>query len=211
MQGSFTKCFTSQNSQTLEQFFESLYIAAFTPENNKKAFSKTGMHPFNRSVIKCKDLAPSLEHSKYSLPPVEVPEPVERFLTIFRQTIEENDEEEVEIDNNNDWGSDEEAGDLGRNSGDAQHEVLFHRQPQSVGTLTIIGSTSARVDASPVAKAHCHPNPTPPATLQIPAKCDPIALSCQYCIRQLTREGPKACLPLSNYMCQLAITPETGR
>ena len=26
MQGSFTKCFTSQNSQTLEQFFESLYL-----------------------------------------------------------------------------------------------------------------------------------------------------------------------------------------
>ena len=26
MQGSFTKCFTSQNSQTLEQFFESLYV-----------------------------------------------------------------------------------------------------------------------------------------------------------------------------------------
>lgn len=86
-------------------------------------------------MIKHKDLAPSLEHSKYSSPPVEVPEPVERFLSIFRQTIKENDEEEVEINDDNDdndWGADEEAGDLDSNSGDAQHEVLFHRRPQSV-------------------------------------------------------------------------------
>jgi hypothetical protein len=120
------------SKETFLQVFGEAYIAAFTPENNKKAFSKTGVHPFDRSVIKRKDLAPSLEHSKYSSPPVEVPEPVERFLSIFRQTIEENDEEEVEIDDDDDWGSDEEAGDLGSNSGDAQHEVLFHRQPQSV-------------------------------------------------------------------------------
>ena len=86
------------------QVFRKAYSAAFTPENNKKAFSKTGIHLFNHSVIKRKDLAPSLEHSKYSSPPVEVPEPIERFLNIFHQTIKENDEEEVEIDDDNDDG-----------------------------------------------------------------------------------------------------------
>lgn len=83
-------------------------------------------------MIKRKDLAPSLEHSKYSSPPVEVPEPVERFLNIFCQTIEENDKKEVEIHNDDDWRSDEEVGDLDSNSGDAQHQVLFHWQPRGV-------------------------------------------------------------------------------
>ena len=38
MQGSFTKCFTSQNSQTLEQFFESLYVFTVTVFHNDKIF-----------------------------------------------------------------------------------------------------------------------------------------------------------------------------
>ena len=41
--------------ETFLNVFGESYLAAFTPANNKKPFSKTGVHPFGHSVIKSKD------------------------------------------------------------------------------------------------------------------------------------------------------------
>ena len=104
---------------------------AFAPENNKKAFEKTGVHPFNHSVIKSEDLALSLEHSKHATPPIQVSEPVERFLNIFHQMIMGNDEKEIEIGADNDEEIDLEGiNDSETEDGDnVQHQTLFSQGP----------------------------------------------------------------------------------
>ena len=101
--------------ETFLQVFGEAYLAAFTPENNKKAFEKTGVHPFNPSVIKPTDLAPSLEHSLHAHVPLELPSPVKGMMHIYRQTIHDiqcerdrgNGWEDLSDDNDNDAANDE--------------------------------------------------------------------------------------------------------
>ena len=72
--------------ETFLKVFGELYLAAFTPANNKKPFSKTGVHPFGHSVIKSKDLAPSLKHSKHATLPLDVLQHIEDVIQLFWDT-----------------------------------------------------------------------------------------------------------------------------
>ena len=78
--------------------FGKAYVAAFTPENNKKAFEKTGVHPFNRAVIKPKDLAPSIEHSKHATLLLTVLLCVQLFMDTFQVALSEKDGWETDDD-----------------------------------------------------------------------------------------------------------------
>jgi len=69
--------------ETFLKVFGESYLAAFTPENNKKAFAKTGVHPFDHSVIKPTDLAPSIEHSKHATLLLEVPQDIEDLIQLY--------------------------------------------------------------------------------------------------------------------------------
>lgn len=99
----------------LEVFGES-YIAAFTEKNNKKAFEKTGVHPFNRSVIKAEDLAPSLEHSSHAHVPFHLESPIKGAIGVFRETIDDirREKEEangwISVDDDTDLEDDDEGG-----------------------------------------------------------------------------------------------------
>ena len=73
--------------ETFLKVFGEAYIAAFTPGNNRKAFEKTGVHPFNRDAIDPKDLAPALEHSLHATLPLNVPSPVKRMMDVYRQAL----------------------------------------------------------------------------------------------------------------------------
>jgi hypothetical protein len=130
--------------ETFLQVFGEAYIAAFTPENNKKAFEKTGVHPFNRHILQPKDLAPSIEHSKHATLPMQIPPHVEAFIGIFRQAMDQEGEDDEEIGPGNDWETDDEDDNDGSNAGadddeddpglhsndnDVHHPILFRPRP----------------------------------------------------------------------------------
>jgi len=123
------------SKETFLQVFGAAYIAAFTPENNKKAFEKTVVHPFNRSVIKPKDLVPNIEHSKHVSLPFEVPPCVELFMDTFRLAVDDDEVEGWETENRadgDDGDDDDDESDLDGGGGDggAHHSLLFcHRAP----------------------------------------------------------------------------------
>lgn len=85
--------------------FGEAYIAAFTPENNRKAFEKTGVHPLNRSAIDPKDLAPAMEHSVHAHLPLNVPSPVKAMMEVYRNTLYDI---QCEKDSANGWETDTE-------------------------------------------------------------------------------------------------------
>lgn len=125
----------------LEVFGEA-YTAAFTPTNNMKAFEKTGVHPFNRNILKPEDVAPSIEHSKHANLPVHIPEHVEKFMGIFRRAVDQEEQETEEIDIGGGWETDDDVGndeDAGANNTDDNesgidpddhHDILFRLPPE---------------------------------------------------------------------------------
>ena len=52
--------FGAMNKQTFLQAIEKPFIKSFTVENIKKSFKLVGLHPFNPSVIKTSEMAPSI-------------------------------------------------------------------------------------------------------------------------------------------------------
>src|SRR5882757_5663324 len=52
--------FGAMNKQTFLQAIEKPFIKSFTVENIKKSFELVGLHPFNPSVIKTSEMAPSI-------------------------------------------------------------------------------------------------------------------------------------------------------
>ena len=123
--------------ETFLRVFGESYLAAFTPENNKKAFAKTGVHPFDRSVIKPTDLAPSIKHSKHATLPLEVPQDIEDLIQLYRESYgdmeHKRDTEEGwsmdsdAIDNNSSGGEDND----GDNHTTREHALLYGTQPST--------------------------------------------------------------------------------
>lgn len=119
----------SVTKETFLKVFGEAYTAAFTPANNKKAFEKTGVHPFNRSVINPNDLAPAIAHSVHAYLPLNVPSPVKAMIEIYRNTTDdlrrerdhangwETDDEVVAIDKDGDSNCDDDGNDDGDNAG----------------------------------------------------------------------------------------------
>ena len=131
--------------ETFLKVFGESYLVAFTPENNKKAFAKTGVHPYNRSVIKPKDLAPSLEHSKHATLPLEVPQDVEDAIQLYREAYgdieRKRDADEgwvTDSDGDNDSDSDEE--DLAT----SEHALLYSNQSSFSQQHEVSASTKSR-------------------------------------------------------------------
>ncbi len=115
--------------------FGESYLAAFTPANNKKPFSKTGVHPFGHSVIKSKDLAPSLKHSKHATLPLDVLQHIEDVIQLFWDTYSDIQCEKDAMDGwvtnseakNNSSGEDDDGDHLV-----TAHNFLYHNQSSSV-------------------------------------------------------------------------------
>ena len=118
--------------ETFLKVFGESYLATFTPANNKKAFSKTGVHPFDHSVIKSKDLAPSLEHSKHATLPLDVLQHIEDVIQLFWDTYGNIQcEKDAMVTNskaeNNSSGEDDDGDHLV-----TAHNFLYHNQSSSV-------------------------------------------------------------------------------
>ena len=73
------------------EIYAQAHILALTPENIKVAFRKTGVWPFDPSVITPEMMAPSKETSSKSHMPVPPPEPVKILATMLRKLNLEND------------------------------------------------------------------------------------------------------------------------
>ena len=138
--------FETGEGVTKESFLEvfgEAYTAAFTPANNKKAFEKTGVHPFNRNILQPKDLAPSIEHSKHATLPVHVPAHVEKFMDIFRRAVDQEQQEleeinigggretDDDIDNDDNANGDDDDDDESGLDRDAHHDILFRPPHQT--------------------------------------------------------------------------------
>ena len=159
--------------ETFLKVFGEAYIAAFTPENNRKAFKKTGVHPFNRSAIDPRDLAPAMEHSVHAHLPLNVPSPVKAMMEIYRSTLrdiqdekdrangwETGDEDPCDNDDSNGGASDDDDDDgddngsepdtPDRGAGDVQRALLH------VGPTRSISASK-----SPPSPLPGHPIPAP--------------------------------------------------
>jgi hypothetical protein len=73
------------------EIYAQAHNLALTPENIKAAFRKTGVWPFDPSVITPEMMAPSKETSSESHMPVPPPEPVKILATMLRKLNLEND------------------------------------------------------------------------------------------------------------------------
>lgn len=80
------------------EVFSKAFEKAFTAKNNKKAFEKTGVHPFNRNAVKEEDLAPSLEHSNTTHLPFKIATPAKHAIHAYRalQLLERGGEAETD-------------------------------------------------------------------------------------------------------------------
>ncbi|CEL61987.1 hypothetical protein RSOLAG1IB_04738 [Rhizoctonia solani AG-1 IB] len=59
------------------------YVQAFTKSNIESGFRKTGIVPFNPSVIGSNDIAPAIEQSCYSVMPVRQPSPIQVLVDLM--------------------------------------------------------------------------------------------------------------------------------
>lgn len=69
--------------------FAQAYEEAMTVENRIKSFSKTGVVPFDPTVIRPEQMAPSIPHSTRGSLPLPLPSPVKRMMKAHHQLMKE--------------------------------------------------------------------------------------------------------------------------